>query len=155
MHPIREANINFETASPLAMGAGQIDPNKALDPGLIFDATPQDYVNLICSFRRFKPQIKTITRSSNYSCVNPSSDLNHPSIITSYTFKNFMRTREFQRTVTNVGEGATIYNAAVIASGGFEVAVMPRTLVFARKYEKQSYKIALKGKKPIRFHLVS
>jgi subtilisin family serine protease len=112
-HPIQEYRNRFQLASPLDMGAGNIDPNKALDPGLVYDATPQDYVNLICSVRSNKEKIKEITRSKNYSCSNPSADLNHPSLISSYSYRTLMKSINFQRTVTNVGEGATTYNAKV------------------------------------------
>ncbi|POO03005.1 Peptidase S8, subtilisin-related [Trema orientale] len=45
--PIVENGFKSRIASPLAMGAGQIDPNRALDTGLIYDATPQDYVDYV------------------------------------------------------------------------------------------------------------
>ena len=82
--PIKEYRFGAsQMASPLAMGAGHIDPNKALDPGLVYDATPQDYVNLLCSFQSYKENIKKITGSYKYSCSNPSSDLNYPSFFMS------------------------------------------------------------------------
>ncbi|KAH0994527.1 hypothetical protein GBA52_018391 [Prunus armeniaca] len=63
--PIRDQGFNFTVASPLAMGDGQVDPNRALDPGMIYDATRQDYIK----------RIFAITRSNKYTCDNASSDL--------------------------------------------------------------------------------
>ncbi|KAI8016650.1 Subtilisin-like protease SBT3 [Camellia lanceoleosa] len=85
LNEIKEINdMGFEIAMPLAMGSGQVDPNKANDLGLLYDATPQDYVNLLCSMNFTRNQILTITSSSRYSCLNPSSDLNYPSFIVLY-----------------------------------------------------------------------
>lgn len=44
---IRDVGTDFDVATPLAMGAGQVDPNRALNPGPIYDATTQDYVNFL------------------------------------------------------------------------------------------------------------
>ncbi|CAN4092682.1 unnamed protein product [Withania somnifera] len=103
--PIQDIGEKNAVAAPLAMGAGHINPNKALDPGLIYDATPQDYVCLLCALNLTAKQIQTITRTSSYTCSNPSLDLNYPSFI-GYFNRNSndsdpKRIQEFKRTVTN------------------------------------------------------
>lgn len=139
---IRDIGLGYEIATPLAMGSGQVDPNRALDPGLVYDATSQDYVNLLCSMNFTDNQILTITRSS-YSCLNTSSDLNYPSFIALYRFDSTKRlTRTFQRTVTNVGDHATTYKANVTVPKGSVVEVSPKTLVF-EKNGKQSYSLTI------------
>ncbi|XP_022776843.1 subtilisin-like protease SBT1.9 [Durio zibethinus] len=145
MKPIRDnGDDNLSSASPLAMGAGQIDPNRALDPGLIYDATPQDYVNLLCTMNFTEKQILTITRSKSYNCSNPSSDLNYPSFIALYN-PNVTETigKIFRRTVTNVGEGAVTYKVKIVQPAGSTIAVSPETLVFANTYEKQSFCVTI------------
>lgn len=47
--PIKDMGFDYRAATPLDMGSGQVDLNRALDPGLVYDATVQDYVNLVCS----------------------------------------------------------------------------------------------------------
>ncbi|CAN6724974.1 unnamed protein product [Malus baccata var. baccata] len=144
-NPILDDGDNFNFASPLAMGAGHIDPNRALDPGLIYDATPQEYVNLLCSTNFTRNQILSITRSHAYDCSKPSSDLNYPSFIALYNnhHKTKTRVQTFQRTVTNVGDGAARYMASVIAPKGSQVTVSPEILIFAYKYEKQSFTVTI------------
>ncbi|KAI8549942.1 hypothetical protein RHMOL_Rhmol06G0064500 [Rhododendron molle] len=146
LHPIRDIGQGFDIATPLSMGAGQVRPNMALDPGLIYDATTLDYVNLICSMNFTKNQVLTIT-GSNYNCTNSSSDLNYPSFIALYKAtivpeitKHFQR---FERVVTNVGAGAATYKAKVNAPRGSRVTVSPDTLVFQKPNEKKAYSMTI------------
>ncbi|KAA8528520.1 hypothetical protein F0562_035875 [Nyssa sinensis] len=143
LNHIRDSGLDFKNASPLAMGAGQVDPNRALDPGLIYDATPQDYVNLLCYMNFTRNQILTITRSNSYNCSSPSPHLNYPSFIALYTNETGIIVQKFQRTVTNVGDGAATYKAKVSAPVGSVVTVWPETLTFEKKYEKQSYSLTI------------
>ncbi|KAK7374346.1 hypothetical protein VNO80_07776 [Phaseolus coccineus] len=143
-NPIRDYGYPSQYASPLAMGAGQIDPNKALDPGLIYDATPQDYVNLLCALNYTLKQILAITRSASYNCAKPSFDLNYPSFIAIYSNKTMSVVHKFRRTVTNVGVGAATYRAMVTQPKGSVVTVSPETLSFRYKNEKLSYNVIIK-----------
>ncbi|RZB45195.1 Subtilisin-like protease SBT1.9 [Glycine soja] len=144
-NPIRDNANLFQYASPLAMGAGEIEPNRALDPGLIYDATPQNYVNLLCALGYTNNQILSITRSRSYECsANPSSDLNYPSFIVLYSNKTRSTVREFRRIVTNVGDGAATYKVKVTQPKGSVVKVSPETLAFGYKNEKQSYSVTVK-----------
>ncbi|KAF8410079.1 hypothetical protein HHK36_002601 [Tetracentron sinense] len=153
LNPIRDTGENFESANPLAMGAGQVDPNKALDPGLIYDASAQDYVNLLCTMNYTREQLLTITRSSSYNCSNPSSDLSYPSFIALFS-NTSSSVQEFRRTVTNAGDGASTYTVMLTPPEGSTVSVSPSTLIFGEKYEKQSYSVAIKYM-PVRSGTVS
>ncbi|KZV31046.1 subtilisin-like protease [Dorcoceras hygrometricum] len=140
---IKDSFFNYRIATPLAMGAGQVEPNQALDPGLIYDATPQDYVNLLCSMNFTQSQILTITRS-NYNCSSPSADLNYPSFIAFYTNKTTgVLVQKFTRTVTNVGYDATSYKVQVTPPKGSILTVEPDILKFGHKYDKQSYSLTV------------
>ncbi|XP_057779799.1 subtilisin-like protease SBT3 [Salvia miltiorrhiza] len=141
--PIREQD-NL-VASPLGIGSGQVDPNRALDPGLVYDASPQDLVNLVCSMNFTPNQTQTIIKS-NYNCSNPSSDLNYPSFVALIPASEAGRTssQRFQRSVTNVGEGAATYKVMVEAPVNTTVTVRPQTLVFGKKYEKQRYSLTIR-----------
>ncbi|PSR99784.1 Subtilisin-like protease [Actinidia chinensis var. chinensis] len=146
-NPIRDNGRNRTFANPLAMGSGQIDPNLALNPGLVYDLTPQDYVNLLCYMNYTENQILTVTRSKLYHCSKPSPDLNYPSFIAFYangTTKN--TTATFQRTVTNVGDGPATYKVEVVAPAGSVVTVSPKMLFFSNKYEKNSYSLSVEYK---------
>ncbi|KAM0008781.1 putative cucumisin [Helianthus debilis subsp. tardiflorus] len=148
LKPIQDIGDYNNPATPLAMGSGHIAPNKAMNPGLIYDVNPQDYVNLLCGLNYTKTQIQAITRSSNVNCSNPSLDLNYPSFIADFDgnkTKSVKVIHEFKRTVTYVGVGNSTFTAKLTAVGRLNVSVSPKKLSFQSLNEKKSYKLRLEG----------
>jgi hypothetical protein len=129
------------------LGAGHINPNRALNPGLVYDVCVQDYVNLLCALNFTQENISSITRSSTNDCSKPSLDLNYPSFIAFFNAENSSSriAQEFSRTVTNVGDEKTTYVASITPIEGFRIIVIPNKLVFSKKNEKQSYKLRIEG----------
>ncbi|CAI8607747.1 unnamed protein product [Vicia faba] len=143
-------------ATPLALGAGHVNPNRALDPGLVYDVGVQDYVNLLCALNFTQQNITAITGSSFNDCSKPSLDLNYPSFIAFFNGGNSSKTlHEFHRTVTNVGEGKTIYTASITPTKGFSVSVIPNKLVFHEKNEKLSFKLRIEVERMAKLKKVS
>ncbi|KAL9688017.1 hypothetical protein QQ045_032429 [Rhodiola kirilowii] len=130
-HPIADM-LTGETATPLDYGGGHVNPNKAMDPGLVYDINAHQYVNYLCALNYTSQQIKTITKGMNQTCENADLDLNYPSFIlllnqtntTSYTFR---------RVLTNVADAVTSYRAAVASPVGMKVAVQPNIISFVGK----------------------
>lgn len=149
--PIKDLGNKNKVATPLAMGSGHVNPNKAIDPGLIYDMGIQDYVNLVCALNYTKTQIQTITRSASNDCENPSLDLNYPSFITTVNIDGDDSktgreiSREFKRIVTNIGKNITTYEAKLTPMKGLVVTVKPKKLEFKRKNQKLSYKLKIEG----------
>ncbi|XWS39944.1 hypothetical protein CRYUN_Cryun18bG0097800 [Craigia yunnanensis] len=104
--------------TPLDFGAGHINPNKALDPGLI----------------------RTITGIAHFTCDNANLDLNYPSIILNNTNTTSIT---FQRELTNVAVGSSVYRAVVRAPSGMTAVVQPATITFAGKYSKAKFQLTV------------
>lgn len=149
LKPIQDIGDNDNPATPLAMGSGHVSPNKALNPGLVYEVKPEDYVNLLCGLNFTKIQIQTITRSSTFNCSNPSLDINYPTFIAYFNGNDTKSTAKvvqvFKRTVTYVGDGSSTFTAKLTAISGLNVSVSPEKLTFRLKNEKQSYKLRIEG----------
>ncbi|XP_023728471.1 subtilisin-like protease SBT3 [Lactuca sativa] len=156
--PIQDIGDNNKPATPFAMGSGHVAPNKALNPGLIYDVNAQDYINLLCGLNYTQNQIQTITRSSNFSCSNPSLDINYPSFIAYFDGNDTKSTdkvvKEFKRTVTYVGVGSSTFTAKLTSISGLNVTVTPKKLSFQSKNEKKSYKLRIEGPTTIQDQVV-
>ncbi|PON94210.1 Subtilase [Trema orientale] len=156
--PIKDIGFGNEPATPLAMGSGHINPNKALEPGLIYDVVLQDYINLLCALNYTEKNITIITKSASLNCSTPSLDLNYPSFIAFFNANdsksNLETVQEFRRTVTNIGEGKSTYVASVTPMKGLKVSVTPDKLVFQEKNEKKSFKLSVEGPRLLKETLV-
>eukprot|EP01018_Ginkgo_biloba_P038602 Gb_30211 [translate_table: standard] len=145
---LRDLGNNGLPATPLDFGAGHVDPEKAVDPGLIYDLGVEDYTNFLCSLNYTSQQIQVITRSP-FKCSSAdfgSDSLNYPSFTARFkngTKSSLQEAKKFKRILTNVREGESVYKAVVEAPNGFKVQVKPDILVFQEKLEKLSFTVTL------------
>ncbi|KAI3762955.1 hypothetical protein L1987_53400 [Smallanthus sonchifolius] len=134
---------NGLTATPLEFGAGHVDPNLAMDPGLVYDMGPQDYIDFLCGLGYTAKQMSAVLRTSKWSCEN-RTDINYPSFIAYFANQTTSWSeKHFTRTVTNVGDHASTYQAALKVPDGMIVKVEPNIMRFTNKYEEQKFVLSI------------
>lgn len=147
--PIGDISLNrsSEMANPFALGSGHVDPEKASNPGLVYDISTQDYLNYLCSLNYTSTQIALLSGGSNYTCSIDGGfqlgDLNYPSFSVLFSKKDKKNaSMTYKRLVTNVGYSKSNYVVKVEKPMGVaSVIVEPKNLSFGKVGEKLSYNV--------------
>ncbi|XP_057956786.1 subtilisin-like protease SBT5.4 [Malania oleifera] len=135
-------NSSNVRATPFSYGAGHVRPNRAMDPGLVYDLTTNDHLNFLCALGYSRTQLELFAPGT-YRCPRSVSlrDFNYPSI----TVPDLNGTASVTRKVKNVGSPGT-YTARVQLPAGIAVSVKPERLEFGKIGEEKSFKVTLKAK---------
>lgn len=132
----------------LAYGSGQINPARAINPGLIYDADQTDYMKFLCG-QGYNPVTLLLISGDVSICSDANSieawNLNYPSFALSTTSSQINRT--FTRTVTNVGSPASVYKYTVMnAPKNLSIQVVPEVLTFTYLDQKLSFTVSIEGR---------
>ncbi|XP_073132069.1 subtilisin-like protease SBT1.8 [Henckelia pumila] len=136
--PLRDA-ADYSLSTPFAHGSGHVDPQTALSPGLVYDATPEDYISFLCSLNYTLRMIEAISKHPNVTCDRRFHDpgqLNYPSF--SVLFGN-SRVVRYTRELTNVGAAGSIYNVSVENPPNVVMIVKPSSLLFKNAGDKRRF----------------
>ncbi|XP_057838010.2 subtilisin-like protease SBT4.10 [Cryptomeria japonica] len=149
-HPLND-KLDGNGDAEFGYGSSLIDPVKAMDPGLVYDADVNDYINMMCSQGYNTTALRLVTGDNSVCSSNVTKkklrgvrQLNYPSMMvlpkanTSYSVK-------FPRTVTNVGPADCTYQSVIIEPSGVDVEVTPDTLSFTSLDQKLSYTVKVRG----------
>ncbi|KAL6005537.1 hypothetical protein ACLOJK_006104 [Asimina triloba] len=133
-------------ATPFAFGSGHVEPERASNPGLVYDIAAEDYLEYLCSLNYTAFQLALFEGGANYDCpadrVVQAGDLNYPSfalLVDAGRASN--ATATYRRTVTNVGPPSSKYVVFVTEPSGVDVMIEPRVLNFRKVVEKKSYNV--------------
>lgn len=143
--------LRYTAATVWDFGAGHVDPEKAVDPGLVYDLTPENYIDFLCASNYSSKEIKAIT-GREVACpvesetpLNAAWELNYPAISVVFGGSNSTREISVTRTVTHVREGASTYVAKITSPGHAIVSVDPDVMAFTEKGEKGTFVVKILG----------
>ncbi|KAG0477713.1 hypothetical protein HPP92_012432 [Vanilla planifolia] len=141
------------SASLFATGAGQLNPEGAMRPGLVYDINPNDYLHYLCGLGYTNTQIWVFAKrfiSCNES--NKAEQLNYPTISARLGSNT---SKIVRRTATSVRKGSTVYWARIEEPSGVRVDLSRYQLSFSRPRQEESYEVRLSihGRRPNRGHV--
>ncbi|KAH7547001.1 hypothetical protein FEM48_Zijuj01G0260700 [Ziziphus jujuba var. spinosa] len=144
-----ESTGNVSTV--MDFGAGHVHPQKAMDPGLVYDISSFDYVDFLCNSNYTTKNIQAVTRKSadcsGAKKAGHSGNLNYPSL--SVVFQQYGKEKmstHFIRTVTNVGDPNSVYHVTVRPPRGMTATVQPEKLAFRRIGQKLSFLVRVQAR---------
>ncbi|KAK9103463.1 hypothetical protein Sjap_020717 [Stephania japonica] len=152
---LMDPNKNLD--KEFAYGSGQINPVKAVNPGLVFDAKEADYVDFLCKQGYSTSTLRLVTGDFSVckgTAPGKAWSLNYPSFSLSVPDgEQIMGT--FTRTVTNVGSANSTYYASAYMPSPVGVKVVPPVLRFKAVGEKKSFTIMVYGPKIVQQPVIS
>lgn len=133
-------------STPFDHGAGHVDPISALNPGLVYDLTVDDYLNFLCALNYTESEITSLAKRK-FTCDESKKysvrDLNYPSFAVNLVSGSSSSTvLKYSRTLTNVGPAGTYKVSVTAETPGVKIAVEPESLSFAQANEKKSYTVS-------------
>ncbi|TVU32628.1 hypothetical protein EJB05_24368, partial [Eragrostis curvula] len=132
--PIQAEGVPRKLADPFDFGGGHMNPDKAADPGLVYDIDATEYIKF------FNCTLGPKDKCESYA--GQLYQLNLPSIAVS----DLKGSVTVLRTVTNVGPMDATYRAVVEAPAGVEMSVEPSVIVFNGGSKKATFKLMIKAK---------
>ncbi|KAI3854424.1 hypothetical protein MKW92_031896 [Papaver armeniacum] len=137
-------------STPFSHGSGQVDPNEALNPGLVYDIKSSDYEAFLCSIGYDAKQLSVFVKDRKVDCeaigLSTPGELNYPSF--SVVFKpgktNIVK---YKRVVTNVGSSANaVYIVWIrVTTPSVNISVSPTMLVFSENKTSLPYEITFES----------
>jgi hypothetical protein len=147
------SNSSFLPATPFGYGAGHVQPNRAADPGLVYDANATDYLAFLCALGYNSSAIATFMAGTAHqpphACPARAprpEDLNYPSVALPHLSPSGAE-HAVTRRVRNVGVAPTTYVARVTEPRGVSVEVRPGRLEFAAVGEEREFTAAFRARK--------
>ncbi|KAM0001095.1 putative tripeptidyl-peptidase II [Helianthus debilis subsp. tardiflorus] len=131
-------------ATPFDLGAGHVDPVSALNPGLVYNASTEDYLSFLCALNYSSTDIRTFY-DKTFECVKGkkyrAEDLNYPSFAVPLSTGLGQTVVKYTRTLTNVGTPTTYKVSASSKTHAVKIKVEPEELTFIKKNEKKMYTV--------------
>lgn len=132
-----------------AYGSGQVNPSKARNPGLVYNADELSYIQFLCHEGYTGSSLTNIIRSKiDCSKILPGQGqdaLNYPTIHLTLNKGNNPTTGVFMRTVTYIGRAASVFSATIKAPPGVTITVNPMSMNFVKKWQKMNFTITVKA----------
>ncbi len=127
-------------AGPLAQGAGDVNPRRALDPGLVYDAGRAQWLRYL---RGYGGAANSDRRAAH---TLTGTQLNSPAI----SIGRLIATEQVERAVTNVSSHPESYVARIDAPHGIEVSVSPESFTLAPG-DTQQFTVAFSARTAARY----
>ncbi|XP_041024834.1 subtilisin-like protease SBT2.2 [Juglans microcarpa x Juglans regia] len=121
-------DLNQSPATPFDMGSGFVNATAALDPGLIFYSSYDDYMQFLCGINGSAPVVLNYTGQNCwvYNSTINGADLNLPSIVIS----KLNQSTTVHRSVINIAGNET-YSVGWSPPSGVSVKVVPTRFTIA------------------------
>ncbi|XP_008776077.1 subtilisin-like protease SBT1.5 [Phoenix dactylifera] len=150
--PVGDESRPGENAGPFGMGAGHLNPEGALGPGLVYDLGYEDYVGLLCGLNYTDEEIRAMSGRGGPRCERFDGKgvwgFNYPGFVVEEDAAVGKGEVGFYRRLKKVDGGCARgcwYCAEVVAPEGYKAEVEPDKLWFSGRFgERLWFRLVLR-----------